>query len=217
MRGYTARLKAILSPKETRLFERLNSPQKIQNYLDTLPINFERKGETYRSPRQMLGAKEAHCFEGALFAAAALAYHGERPLILDFQTIPEDIEHVVTPFQQNGFWGAISKTNHAILRYRDPVYKTPRELAMSFFHEYMLHSGEKSMRSYSKFFDLSKYAPQKWVTAEEDLFWLVDAVDESSHFPVAPTKNLKLLRKGSKLEREAFEATEWSEKKKKRL
>lgn len=192
-----------------RLFKRLNTPQKIQTYLDGLPINFETRGETYRSPVRMVEAGTAHCFEGALFAAAALWYHGEKPLLLDIQTTPNDIEHVVALFRQNNLWGAISKTNHGILRYRDPVYKTVRELAMSYFHEYMLESGQKTMRAYSAPFDLSKFPPEKWVSADEELFWLVDAVDESRHFPVAPEKNLKLLRKGSPLERANLRFTEW--------
>lgn len=191
------------------LMERLDTPQKMQDYLDSLPINFETRGETYMSPRRMLAAGRAHCFEGALFAAACLAYHGRKPLLLDIQTTPNDDEHVVALFRQNGLWGAISKTNHAILRYRDPVYRTVRELAMSYFHEYMLEGGQKTMRAYSAPFDLSKYPPEKWVTADEELFWLVDALDASRHFPVAPEKNLKLLRKGSRIERANLRSTEW--------
>ena len=207
--SYATRLKALLTPAERRLFEKLKTPQKIQDYLDTLPINFETSGETYMSPRRVIRAKTAHCFEGALLACAVLAYHGERPFLLDFRTIPEDEDHVVVPFRQNGYWGAISKTNHAILRYREPVYKTIRELAISYFHEYLTWSGKKSLREYSKPYDLSRYAPERWVTAEEELFWLVDALDESKHFPTVPKKNLRKLRKAYDVELRAMKIVEW--------
>ncbi|MBI2610430.1 hypothetical protein HYW60_00625 [Candidatus Kaiserbacteria bacterium] len=210
---YAERIKRLLAPPERRVFEKLKTPQRVQDYLDTLPINFETKGETYMSPRAVLRAKTAHCMEGALFAAAALAYHGEKPLLLDFRTIPVDEDHVVTLFRQHGYWGAISKTNHAILRYREPVYKSVHELAMSFFHEYLLWSGEKSLRAYSKPFDLSKYVPERWVTAEEQLFWLVEAIDTAHHFPTVPKKNLRLLRKAYPVELRAMKIVEWKQPK----
>lgn len=164
------------------------------------------------SPRRAIRAKMAHCFEGALFAAAALAYQGEKPLLLDFRTIPADEDHVVALFRQNGYWGAISKTNHAILRYREPVYASVRELAMSFFHEYLMWDGRKSLRAFSKPFDLSKFAPERWVTADEELFWLVEALDSSRHFPTVPTKNLRVLRKAYKIELRAMKLVEWKKK-----
>ena len=166
------------------------------------------------SPRRCLRAKIAHCFEGALLAAAALAYHGQKPLLLDFRTIRADEDHVVALFRQNDYWGAISKTNHAILRYREPVYKTVRELAMSFFHEYLMGDGRKSLRAYSVPFNLSKFAPQRWITAEEELFWLVDRLDASKHFPIVPQKNLRNLRGAYKIELRAMKLIEWKDRKK---
>ncbi len=203
-------MKGLLRPPERRLFEKLVSPQRVQDYLDSLPINFELSGETYMSPRRVIKEKRAHCFEGALFAAAAFAYHGQSPLLMDFQTVPDDEDHVIAIFKQSGRWGAISKTNHAILRYRDPVYNSPRELAMSYFHEYLEWNGKKSLRNYSKPYDLSRFAPEKWVTDEEDLVWLVDALDASKHFPIAPKKNLKFLRRGTRVELRAMKTTEWT-------
>ena len=202
-------LKVALSPIERKIFARLNSAKKIQDYLDTLSINFEIKKETYMSPRRVIREKTAHCFEGALFACAALAYHGKKPLLLDLVTIDRDEDHVVALFKENGLWGAISKTNHPILRYRDPVYKTARELAMSYFHEYIMDDGTKSLRIYSKPFDLSRYSASKWITAEEDLDWLVEALDDSPHFEIAPPKTIRQLRKASKLEVKAINITEW--------
>ncbi|MBI4079833.1 hypothetical protein HY414_01210 [Candidatus Kaiserbacteria bacterium] len=211
---YSDRIRRLLTSPERRIFEKLSTPQKVQNYLDTLPINFEPKGETYMSPRAVLRAKTAHCMEGAVFAAAVLAYHGKRPLLLDFRTIPADEDHVVTLFKQNGYWGAISKTNHAILRYREPVYNGVRELAMSFFHEYLMWDGRKSLRAYSRPFDLSKFPPEKWVTAERDLWWLVEALDNTRHFPIIPKKNLRSLRKAYPVELRAMKIVEWKPSKK---
>ncbi len=206
----------LLLPSERRLFKKLTTPQKIQDYLDTLPINFEVDGETYMSPRRVLRAQTAHCFEGALLAAAALAYYGETPLLMDFQTLPHDEDHVIALFRQYGRWGAISKTNHAILRYRDPVYHSPRELAYSFFHEYIMDDGIKTMRAYSAPFDLNRFNPARWVTAEKDLHWLVERLDSSKHFPVAPRKNVRVLRAASLVERGNLGSVEWRRPKKRR-
>ena len=206
---YSERIRQILTPPERTLLKKLINPQKIQDYLDTLPINFEMHGETCMSPRVALRAKKTHCIEGALIAAAALAYHGQKPLLMDFQTLPDDEDHVVTLFKQNGFWGAISKTNHAIVRWRDPIYKTPRELALSYFHEYLMWDGRKSLRGYSKPFDLRKFAPERWITSEKSLVWLADLLDESKHFPIIPKKNQSNLRNASATEIRAMRIVEW--------
>ncbi len=206
---YADRIKALLTPLERRIFQRLSTPLKIQDYLDTLSINFEMMGETYMSPRRTIAAKTAHCFEGALLAAVALAYHGEKPLLMDFRTVPADEDHVVALFRVGGLWGALSKTNHAILRYRDPVYRSPRELAMSYFNEYLEWDGKKSLREYSAPFDLSRYAPEKWVTAGDELQWLVDELDASRHFPTAPKKNMRQLRRAAPVELRAMKVVEW--------
>jgi hypothetical protein len=202
--------KSLLTPAEHKVFKKLNSPAKIQDFLDSLPINFEIGGETYMSPRRTLKARTAHCFEGALLAAAALAYHGKKPLLMDLRTSPEDEDHVVTLFREGAYWGAISKTNHPVLRYRDAVYKSPRELALSYFHEYVMSkNGKKTLREYSKPFDLSRYGLSEWLTVDDDLFWLVNDLDDSPHLSVAPKAQLRKLRAASKHEIEAMDATEW--------
>jgi hypothetical protein len=202
--------KKLLTPFERQFFTKLNSPAKIQDYLDTLAINFELSGETYMSPRRTIEAKTAHCFEGALVAAAALAYHGRKPLLLDLRTVPEDEDHVVTLFKEGGYWGAISKTNHPVLRYRDAVYKSPRELAMSYFHEYVVSkSGAKTLREYSKPFDLSRYQLASWLVADDELQWLVDDLDNSMHFAIAPKLVLKKLRPSTAHEIKAMDLVEW--------
>ena len=202
--------KGLLTLEEHRLFSSLNSPIKIQDYLDELPINFERDGETYMSPRRVLKTRTAHCFEGALVAAAALAFHDKKPLLMDLRTSAEDLDHVVTLFREGEYWGAISKTNHPVLRYRDAVYKTPRELALSYFHEYFMgKNGKKTLREYSKPFNLSRFAPETWVTAEEELFWLVQALDDAAHYSIAGAPALRKLRKAHPFEIQATNATEW--------
>ena len=202
------KIRAVLPAGLRSLFRTLDSPDKIQTYLDALPVNFELSGETNLSPLSVFQDKTAHCFEGAIFAAAALAYHGARPLIMDFATTYDDEDHTVALFTSNNRWGAISKTNHAVLKYRDAVYATPRELAMSYFHEYYLWDGRKSLRAYSAPFDLSRYAPEKWIMGES-LDWLMARVAKSRYFPVAPEKNTRRLRRASRVELEALKVIDF--------
>src|SRR5690348_5389899 len=208
---YAKRVRALLSARETAILRRLSSPQRIQDFVDSLPINMELDARTYMSPRRVLASGQAHCVEGALLAAAALAFHGERPLLLDFQAAYDDEDHVVALFRANRHWGAVSKTNHPGLRYRDPIHHTVRGLAASYFHEYYLWDGRKSLRYFSRPFDLSRYAPESWVTATQDLDWLVQALDASAHAPIIPKGNLRKLRPASSFEIHASAAIEWSE------
>ena len=201
-----------LTPKEYQFLKRLNTPNKIQDYLDTLPINYEKSGETYHSPRFVLQHKKAHCLEGALLAAVALMIQGHKPLLLDLRTTSRDTDHVVALFKVNGYWGAISKTNHAVLRFRDPVYKTLRELVLSYFHEYFLsENGKKTLREYSAPFNL-KTIGIDWITSDKNLQEIANALDDARHYPIAPKSALKLLRNASDIEIRAGKLTEWSRK-----
>ncbi len=208
---YAKRVKSILTPAEAKIFRTLNSPRRIQDFIDTLAINMELNARTYMSPRRVLRTGQAHCVEGAMLAAAALAFHGARPLLLDFQAAYHDEDHVVALFRENGHWGAISKTNHPGLRYRDPIHHSVRGLAASYFHEYYLWDGRKSLRYFSRPFDLSRYAPERWIAAEDDLDWLVHALDASAHAPIIPKGNLRKLRPASAFEIHASAAVEWRE------
>ncbi len=197
-----------LSKKEISILKKLSTPAKIQDFLNTLPFNFEKKGETYMSPRRVLKEKTAHCFEGALLASLALYIHKQEPLILDLKTEAPDQDHVIALYKKNGYWGAISKTNHSVLRFRDPIYKNIRELALSYFHEYFLNkNGKKTLVSYSKPFDLRKY--KDWITSEEELQNIVDDLDNSQHFTIVPAKNKKFIRNAEKIERVTGSITEW--------
>ncbi len=198
-----------LTKKELTLLKKLNTPIKIQNFLDKMPINFEKDGETYMSPRRALKENKAHCFEGALIACLALWVNGEEPLMLDLKAVPSDIDHVVALYKKNGYFGAISKTNHAALRFRDPVYKTVRELAVSYFHEYFVNeTGKKTLRSFAGPINLKKYG-ESWVTSTENLNALVEKIDNLKHTEIFPKENLKYIRKADKMEIKAGKLTEW--------
>ena len=170
--------------KDFSVFKKLNSPAKVQDFIDEIPINFELNGETCRSPFMALKNNKAHCMEGALLATACFWYNGQRPLLLDLKTTEgKDDDHVVALFKQNGRWGAVSKTNHAVLRYRDPVYKTVRELALSYFNEYFLDSGIKTMRSYSAPFSLFQY-DDDWLISKQDVWRIPEELDDARHFKI---------------------------------
>src|SRR5512142_217167 len=147
----------MFTTEERRAFRRLDSPRKVQDFLDAVPMNFCEDGDTCMSPRRVLRENRAHCLEGAMFAAAAFRTHGRPPLVLDLEATDDDHDHVVALFRERGRWGAVSKTNHAVLRYREPVYRSVRELALSYFHEYFLDDGRKTLRRYSDPVDLSRF------------------------------------------------------------
>lgn len=199
----------MVSSRERSVFQRLSTPEKIQNFLDTLPINHEKRGDTCYSPRLTLKNKKAHCFEGALLGAALLWYHGEKPLLMNLRTIPNDDDHAVALFKRNGLWGALSKTNHAVLRFRDPIYTSPREIAASYFHEYFTNdTGLKTLRAYSKPFDLSRYG-KEWITSGEPVWYLAEALRDSPHLALFPDKNKKYIRHATPFERKAGSLVEW--------
>jgi len=207
-RAYRIALHALLTPAEHRTFRRLDAPQKIQAFIERLPPNFELTGDTYMSPRRALAAGTVHCAEGALLAAALLIYHGKADWLMNIRSLPSDQDHIVTLFKDRGLWGAISKTNHAVLRWRDPIYRSPRELAMSYAHEYNLDFGKKSMLAYSRPFSLARYAPERWVVAEQDLDWLMEALDRSPHERLAPKHALERRRRSTRVELQSQDVTE---------
>jgi len=186
----------------------LNTPAKVQDFLNSLKFNFEEKEETLKSPILTLRALRAHCIEGAILGAYILSLHGFKPLILHLQTIKEDFDHVIVPFKQYGFWGALSKTNHAVLRYREPIYKNIRELIMSYFHEYFLSNGRKTLRKYSKPLNLNMF--KKGWEKEENNLWVIDKkLDKIKHYDIAPKIVFKNLRKADKVEIKAGNIVEF--------
>jgi hypothetical protein len=155
----------------------------IQKYLDDLPYNKEKDGETCRSPRLAMRYNTAHCFEGALFAAAALRVNGHLPLILDLESVRDD-DHVIAVYRMNECWGAIAKSNYAGLQFRSPVYRTLRELAMSYFEHYYNLQGEKTLRAYSRPVNLARFDPINWMTSEEPLWAIPEYLCEIKHTPI---------------------------------
>ncbi|HEX5429570.1 MAG TPA: hypothetical protein VFX17_00635 [Patescibacteria group bacterium] len=188
-----------LSAREQRIFKKLNTPAKIQDFVHRIPTNFEKHGQTLHSPRVLLEKNVAHCMEAALFSAAVLWYHGQPPQLLDLRTIKGDFDHVVALFRYRGRWGAISKSNHAVLLYRDPIYKTVRELAVSYFHEYFLQDGRKTLREYSDAFNLRRFG-QDWITAEDDLWHLDRALDKSPHHKLLDRDHILQLRPADRIQ-----------------
>jgi len=184
-----------LTRAEFAVLRALDSPRKIQRFLYRLKQNFEPDGDTCHSVRSVLKERRAHCIEGATLAACALWIHGEPPLLMDMQAV-NDYDHVVALFRRRGRWGAISKTNGVCLRWRDPVYRTLRELAMSYFHEYYNTKHRKTLRTYSRPFDLRRIAPAVWATAKATNWVLADALDATRHYRLlAPAEARSLVRR----------------------
>lgn len=160
----------------------LTSPPHVQAFVNAIPANFEADGETVRSVHGVLAQRRAHCIEGALVAACALWIHGDAPLLMHLDCVLGDYPHVVALFRRGRHWGAVSKSNHAVLRYRDPVYRSLRELAMSYLHEFRDDSGRKTLRSYSGAFDLRSVAVTEWVTNEASCWDVHDRLAARRHY-----------------------------------
>ncbi|MBN1539844.1 MAG: hypothetical protein JW939_06840, partial [Candidatus Thermoplasmatota archaeon] len=158
----------------------LDNPYRIQSFLDSIPYD---PSPECRSPRIVLDEARAHCFEGALLAAACLRKLGHPPLLVDLRAENDD-DHVIAVFNRRGLWGAIAKSNFTTLRFREPVYRTIRELAMSYFDLYFNTIGQKTMRSYSAPFDLSRFDNRQWMTTKDDLENIGEALDRSRHYPL---------------------------------
>jgi len=198
-----------LPKKELRILKKLDSPKKIQDFLNKLKMNFEEHGDTNFSPMTVLKKRKCHCMEGAALAALAMRVHGHEPLLLDLTANKHDFDHVVALFRKNGKWGAISKTNHAALRYREPVYNSPRELAMSYFHEYLDKYGRKNLRSYSLPVNLKRFDRLGWMTTQEDIDYIPEYLEKVRHFPILNRKQIRQLRKADKIEIAAGKIEEW--------
>jgi len=168
-----------LSRAEWRALRALRTPAGVQRALDAMPYHH---GHTAWSPRQVLAARNAHCLEGAVFAAAALRVLGFPPLLFDLEAV-QDTDHVLAVFRIEGHWGAIAKSNFTGLRYREPVYQSLRELAMSYFDVYMNLRGERTLRAFSRPLDLARLdrTHPGWMTTEGDLWWIAERLAVAPH------------------------------------
>lgn len=189
-----------LTRAEYAVLRRLDTPQKIQAFLYTLGQNFELDGETCRSVREVLRTRRAHCIEGAMLAACAMWVHGKPPLLLDMRAV-RDFDHVVALFKHHGCWGAMSKTNGIFLRWRDPVYRNLRELAMSYFHEYTNRRDHKTLREFSLPYDLRRIDPRVWVTADKQAWVVAEELDRLRHFKLMGSRHLQAVTRRDPFER----------------
>jgi hypothetical protein len=200
----------IIPEKEYRILKKLNTPAKIQDFLDRMPINFEEEGDTFLSPMMVLEKNICHCTEGAVLAALALRVSGSPPLVLDLTASRNDFDHVVAVFQKYGKWGAISKTNHAVLRYREPVYSSVRELVLSYFHEYFRNEdGQKTLRSFSQPVNLKRFDSRGWMTTREEIDYIPEYLVEVKHYPILDRRQIRNLRRADRIEIQAGEIVEW--------
>jgi len=177
----TKEFEAQLTPPERGLLGGLDSPAKIQTFLNAVPYS---EDHFYRCPLRVLRERKAHCFDGALFAAMALRSIGYRPLILELIPNERDDDHVVALFKWQGCWGAVAQSNFTGLRYREPVYRSLRELVMSYFENFFNTAGEKTLRGYRGPINLRGFDRLHWMTRDEGLEALADGMDRYRIIPI---------------------------------
>lgn len=177
---------------------RLDTPRKVQDFLDySLDYN-DSKPDTCLSPLEALRLGRAHCIEGAMLAAAAFLFHGRRPLLLDLRANPRDDDHVIAPFTEGGRWGAVAQSHFCGLRYREPVYATFGELARSYFEFYYNSAGEKTLREYSDPLDAGALKPE-WLWSEKNVFFVSRRLDAQRHYRIVGHAAERSLRRADSL------------------
>jgi hypothetical protein len=177
------------TPPELRTLRALKTPAGIQHFLDDLPYNL---AFTARSPKRVLHDRVASCLEGGIFAAAALRVIGFPPLIFDLEA-DNDTDHVVAIFKVGGHWGAVAKSNFSGCRYREPVYRTLRELALSYFNIYFNLRGERTLRRYSRPVNLARFDHLHWMTSEKPIWFIAEHLVEIPHIPLLKPAMVKRL------------------------
>ena len=179
------------TPAELRKLRGMKSPHGIQKFLDDAPYHL---ADTAWSPRRVLAEQTAHCLEGAIFAAAALRAIGYPPLLLDLEA-ERDTDHVIAIFRLNGGWGAIAKSNYSGLQWREPVYRTLRELALSYFNEYCNLRRERTLRRFSDAINLNRFDRQNWMTTDKPVWFVVYHLFEIKHYPLITPAMAKVLHR----------------------
>lgn len=188
-----------LSPEAVRTLCALKTPASIQKFVDSLEYQY---ANTAWSPQRVLRERKGHCLEGALLAAAALRVNDHAPLLMDLEAVHDD-DHVVAIYRENGLWGSIAKSNFAGLRFRAPIYRTLRELAVSYFEHYYNLRGERTLRAYSRPVNLARLDARHWMTSEEDVWCVPELLIAARHYPLFPHKVAHGL---PRLDRRSFEA-----------
>ena len=173
---------ASFTPQELAFFATLDTPGKVQDYLDSFPLNHEAEDDTCLSAIEAVRQNHAHCIEAAMLGAYILSLHGHAPMLLDMRASSADDDHIVTPFKVNGRWGCLSKPNHAALRFRNGVYKTIRELMMSYFDEYLSKDGVRSLRAYSYPVHLDAVFGPGWHSARGSVEHIAGFMDAIPHY-----------------------------------
>jgi hypothetical protein len=185
--------------EETRFLKSLKTPEKIQHYIDGLPYN---PVDDSLSVRYVMLSGDAHCLEGGLVAAAALEFQGHPPLMVSIMAHNDD-HHVITVYRGKFGWGSISKSNTALLKGRDPVYASVRELVMSYFDFYFNLKGEKALYAYSNPINLDRFKNFNWRTGDENLIELGYSMNDIDHYEIISQKALKTLSRATNLLKEA--------------
>jgi hypothetical protein len=165
---------------ELRRLRNLSSPEKIQAFLDSMPYHL---ADTAWSPRIVLRERSAHCFEGAVFAAAALRVNGYPPLLWDLEA-DNDTDHVIAIYRERGHWGAIAKSNYAGCRGRQPIYRNLRELALSYFEGYFSMRRHFTLRRFSRPVDLSRFDRLHWMTTDKPVWFIAEYLVDIHHYPL---------------------------------
>ena len=195
-----ARAQFGLTDGEASLLRRMTPPWRIQERLDAM--DYDSDGTGCRSPRRVLRERRVQCMDGALFAAGALRVQGYRPLILDLEAV-QDVDHVVAVFQVRGRWGSIGRSNYSGLRYREPLYRSLRDLAVSYFESYFNLRREKTLRRYSGPVDLERFDRRGWMTSDEDLWYIAQHLVGIRHYRLLSPAQEKRL---ATVDRRMFEA-----------
>ncbi|HUA84629.1 MAG TPA: hypothetical protein VMB85_12265 [Bryobacteraceae bacterium] len=177
----------LFDSRESKTLRRLTTPTRIQEYLDSLSYNLEPLGHTCYSPRMVMREGVAHCMEGAMFGAVALRLLGHPPLVVDLEAV-RDTDHVLAVYRVGGFWGAVAKSDYSGLRSREPVYRTIRELAMSYFEHYFNPRGEKTLRTFSRPVNLRRFDRANWMAREDSVWEIPNHLCEIPH--------TRILRRG---------------------
>jgi hypothetical protein len=172
-------LEPTLTPREISRLRALAPPARLQRFLDDL--DYDVAGRACRSPRRVLREGKVQCLDGAIFAAAALRTQGHPPLVLDLEADRDD-DHVIAVYRSHGAWGAIGRSNYSGLRFREPVFRTVRDLALSYVESYFNLRGEKTLRRYSRPLSLARFDARRWMTAEEDLWYVAFHLVDVRHY-----------------------------------
>src|SRR5450631_273390 len=179
------------TPAELRKLRSMKNPYGVQKFLDDMPYHLE---DTAWSPRRVLAEESSHCLEGAIFAAAALRANGYPPLLLDFEA-EHDTDHVIAIYREDGCWGAVAKSNYTGCRWREPVYRSLRELALSYFNAYFNLRRERTLRRYSVPVNLKRFDRQNWMTTDQPVWFIVYHLFDIKHYSLMTKAQEKRLHR----------------------